>query len=189
MKAISLVVEGDGDQAALPIVVRAALQRRGVYDIVVKKPINAKGRTKLLRVGELERFSKAASLLTGTAAILVTCDADEDAACELGPHITRRCAAAVEPMPVRACVAVRAFENWLLASHETLAPGSVSNVEDYEAVIAKPRVAAWRHPRPYVAPVHQPAFAAQMDHELVAARCPSFERLLRCVDELLEAMR
>lgn len=185
MAMISLVVEGDGDQGAMPVVIRAYLQQCAIYDITVSKPINAKGRTKLLRQGELERFARLASLQTGAAAVLVTCDADDDAVCDLGPRVTARCLEAVPQMPIRACLAVREFENWLLASPETLAPNPEAPLDDYETVSAVPRVAAWRAPRKYVKPIHQPAFAAKMDLERVAARCPSFARLLRCVDELV----
>ncbi|MDQ3629978.1 MAG: DUF4276 family protein [Actinomycetota bacterium] len=185
MKAISVVVEGDGDQGAMPVVIRTHLQRNGIYDIAVKKPINAKGRTKLLRSGELERFARLASLQTNAAAVLVTCDADDDAVCNLGPQVTARCMAAVPHMPIRACLAVREFENWLLASAETLAPTATPPLGDYEAIAAVHQVAAWRAPRKYVKPIHQPAFAAGMDLDLVASRCPSFARLLRCIDELI----
>jgi hypothetical protein len=172
----------------MPIVVRACLQRREAHDIVVKRPINAKGRGKLLRDGELERFARLASLQTDVAGVLITCDADDDPICELGPGVTARCVKAVPHLPIRACLAGREFENWLLASPETLAPNPVPPLDDYEAVSAVPRIAAWRAPRKYVKPIHQPAFAARMDHELVAARCPSFARLLRCIDELVEAI-
>jgi len=185
VKTLSLVVEGDGDQGAMPVVIRRYLQQHAIFDIAVKKPINAKGRTKLLREGELERFARLASLQTDAVAILVTCDGDKDAACDLGPQVTARCRAAVPHMPIRACLAVREFENWLLASPETLAPDPVEPLDDYEAVGAMRFVAAWRAPRKYVKPIHQPAFAAKMDLDLVAARCPSFARLLRCVDELV----
>lgn len=83
MKTLSLVVEGDGDQGAMPVVIRRYLQQHAIFDIAVGKPINAKGRTKLLREGELERFARLASLQTDAVAILVTCDGDKDAACDL----------------------------------------------------------------------------------------------------------
>ena len=164
------------------------MQRHAIYDIAVRRPINAKGRSKLLRHGELERFARLASLQTDAAAVLVTCDVDDDVVCDLGPRVSARCLEAVPHMPIRACLAVREFENWLLASSETLAPNPSAPLDDYEAVAAVPRVAAWRAPRKYVKPIHQPAFAAKMDLDLVATRCPSFARFLRCVDELVAAI-
>ncbi len=122
MRRIGVVVEGDGDQGAIPVIIRGHLQRRAIYDVMVAKPINAKGRSKLLRPGELERFARLASLPTGTAGVLVVCDADEDPACELGPSVSERCFAAVPHVPIRACLATREFENWLLASAKTGSP-------------------------------------------------------------------
>jgi Domain of unknown function (DUF4276) len=189
MKKIGLVVEGDGEQGAVPIIGRAHLHSRGIYDVDFSRPINAKGRSKLLRLGELERFAKLAALQAGVSAVLVTCDADSNPYCELGPAILERCNAAIPHVPVRVCVAVREFENWLFASHETLSPGEETPVSDYEGISAVGRVAAWRAPRAYVKPVHQPAMAARMDHNLVGTRCPSFARLLRCIDELVAETR
>lgn len=189
MLKISLVVEGDGDQAALPVVVRRYLHENEIFDIGVGKPINTKGRSKLLRKGELERFAQLAAFQTDAAAVLVTCDADDDLECVLGPALTQRSQDAVSNLPVRACLAVREFENWLLASHETLAPDPMDPLDDYERVAAEWRVAEWRAPRKYVKPIHQPALAAKMDLGLVAARCPSFARLTRCIDELVIAIR
>lgn len=185
MLRISTVVEGDGDQGALPVVLRRHLHDREVFDIEIGKPINAKGRSKLLRAGELERFVKLAALQPNAGAVLVLCDADDDLACELGPEMTKRCQDAIPHIPVRACLAVREFENWLLASPETLAPVPQAALSDYESTAAQSRVAEWCLPKKYVKPVQQPALASQIDMQRVSSRCPSFARLLRCVDELV----
>jgi len=185
MRRLGVVVEGDGDQRAIPIVVRAHLHTMEIFDVEVGKPLNTRGRGKLLRVGELERFVRLAALEPDTMGVLVVCDADADPACTLGPELTKRSAAGLPHLPVRACLAVREFENWLLASPETLAPTPEPALEDYEAVAAQPHISRWRAPNKYVKPLHQPALAAQMDRDRVAKRCPSFARLLRCIDELV----
>lgn len=188
MRRISAVVEGDGDQQALPIIVRRHLEAQGIFDVQIPRPINAKGRSKLLRPGELERYIKLAALQPATDAVLVLCDADDDLACELGPQISQRCTSALPHVPVRASLAVRAFENWLLASPETLAVEPQQALADYEAVAATPRVAAWCAPRKYIKPIQQPALAARMDLQRSSERCRSFARFLRCVDELVASM-
>lgn len=188
MSRLSVVVEGDGDQGAVPILARRYFWSREQFDVQVGKAINAKGRSKLLREGELERFVRLAATQSRTSGVLVVCDADDDAPCELGPEITQRCQAASPQIPVRACLAVRAFENWLLASPETLAPSPQPALADYESVAAVGHIASWLAPRKYVKPLHQPALADAMDLEKGAARCRSFARLLRCLDELLPAL-
>lgn len=182
-------MEGDGDQGAVPVVIRSHLHQREVFDLEVGKPINAKGRTKLLREGELERFAKLAAIQADTVGVLVLCDADDDPPCRLGPEIAARCESAVASVPIRGCLAVREFENWLLASPETLAPAEESPRDDYEAVSAVGRIAQWRAPLKYVKSIHQPSLAARIDLRLASERCPSFARFLRCVDELVEAWR
>ena len=185
MRRLGVVVEGAGDQAAVPVVVRAHLFREEIFDVNVGWPLNTKGRGKLLRAGELERFVKLAALEPDTTGVLVVCDSDDDLPCVLGPDLTQRCQDALPSLPVRACLAVREFENWLIASAETLAPSTQTVLDDYEAVAAEPRISAWKTPRSYVKPLHQPALAADLDLDLVAHRCPSFARLLCCINELV----
>jgi hypothetical protein len=188
VRRITAVVEGDGDQGALPVMVRRYLESQGIFDVTIPKPLNSKGRPKLLREGELERFVQLAARQPATSAVLVLCDADRDRACELGPDMATRCIEAIPHVPVRVALAVRSFENWFLASPETLAPDPQETLPDYEAVSAVSRVAPWCAPLKYVKPIQQPSFAARMDLDLASSRCPSLARFLRCVDELVALM-
>lgn len=177
-------MEGDGDQLAVPIVVRNHLLLNG-STLEVGKPINAKGRGNLLREGQLERWLHLAALDADTCGVFVVCDAETDAACILGPALIKRCASALPQVPVRVTLAVRQFENWIIASRETVHGGEFEDIDDYEAARAVKMIREWRRPRSYVKPLHQPGYAARLDQSLVAARCPSFVRLLRCIDELV----
>lgn len=186
MGELALIVEGDGDEKALPIIVRSHLQQQGVYSLGVARPINAKGRGNIERVGQLERWLQLAARRSNTTGILVVCDADDDPACEFGPSLTERSRREVPHVPVRCCLAVREFENWIAASAETLAPDSgQARQDDFEHYSALRVIRQWKAPRSYVKTLHQPSFAAGMDHSVVAERCPSFARLLRCIDELV----
>lgn len=184
MDQLALVVEGDGEVQALPTVIRAHLHARQVFDLTPAKPINTKGRGNLLRVGEVERFTRLAAIQAGTIGVIVLCDADDDAACTLGPDIQARAETAAREVPVRATVAIRKFENWIVASAETVHGEALEGVHDYEGMAPDPIIKRWRAPRSYVKPIHQPRLAASIDLELAASRCPSLARLLRCVDEL-----
>jgi uncharacterized protein DUF4276 len=188
VRRITAVVEGDGDQGALPLVVRRYVESQGIFDVSIPKPLNSKGRQKLLREGELERFVQLAARQPSTSAVLVLCDADKDRACELGPEMAARCVKTLPHFPIRVALAVRSFENWFLASPESLAPDPQDPLLDYEAVSAVSRVAPWCAPLKYVKPIQQPSFAGRMDLELSSSRCPSLARLLRCVDELVAEM-
>lgn len=187
LRSFALIVEGDGDQGAVPIIVRDRLHKRGVYDVNVRKPFNAKGRGNLLRDGQLERWLQLAALDDDTCGVLVVCDAETDAPCELGPVLTKRCQQTLPTLPVRVSLAVRQFENWIVASSEAIRAETLEDVDDYEGAGGIATIRAWRRPRSYVKPLHQPGYAAQLDHAVVAERCPSFARLLRCIDELAAA--
>jgi Domain of unknown function (DUF4276) len=184
---LGLVVEGDGEVAALPILVRRHLhENRAIYDIEVAKPKNSKGRGNLEAPGGVERYTQHAALPDDICGVLVLCDSDADPVCEFGPAMHERARGAVPTKPVVATLAVAEFENWIVASGETLGADELPDDVDYENLNAESIIRAWRFPRSYVKPLHQPGYAQKLDFKLVEARCPSFARLLRCIDELIE---
>lgn len=185
---LGLVVEGDGEVAALPILIRRHLhENREIYDLEVARPKNSKGRGNLEAPGGVERYAQHAALPDDVCGVLVLCDADNDMVCEFGPAMQARAAAAVHAKPVTVTLAVSEFENWIVASSETMGELEAPETEDFERLSAEPVIRRWRHPRSYVKPLHQPSYADQLDFELVSSRCPSFARLIRCLDELIDA--
>lgn len=188
---LGLVVEGDGEVGALPILVRRHLhENRSLFDIEVGKPKNSKGRGNLEAPGGVERYSRHAALPADVCGVLVLCDSDSDKVCEFGPDIHARASGAVQGKPVIATLAVKEFENWIVASAETIqGVDPVEGVLDFESIAAEDIIRRWRYPRAYVKPLHQPGYAQQLDFDLVADRCPSFRRLVRCLDELIDLIR
>jgi hypothetical protein len=185
---LGLVVEGDGEVAALPILVRRHLhENRKIFDIEVGKPKNSKGRGNLNAPGGVERYAQYAALPDDVCGVLVLCDSDSDMVCEFGPTMQERAAGAVSKKPVMATLAVTEFENWIVASSETVGKEGLPPDTDYENLDAESVIRGWRFPRSYVKPLHQPGYAQGLDFELVKARCPSFSRLLRCLDELIDS--
>jgi Domain of unknown function (DUF4276) len=184
---LGLVVEGDGEVAALPILVRRHLhENREIYDIDVAKPKNSKGRGNLDAPGGVERYTRHAALPDDVCGVLVLCDADSDPVCEFGPSMQKRAEGAVPTKPVLATLAVGEFENWIVASSETLNIDGPTEDIDYEKLDAEHIIRRWRFPKSYVKPLHQPGYADSLDFDRVAARCPSFFRLLRCIDDLID---
>jgi Domain of unknown function (DUF4276) len=184
---LGLVVEGDGEVAALPILVRRHLhENRQIYDIEVARPKNSKGRGNLDAPGGVERYTQHAALPVGVCGVLVLCDSDDDLVCEFGPAMHDRAAGAVPTKPVVATLAVAEFENWIVASSETVGGDALPDDVNYEKLNAESIIRNWRFPRSYVKPLHQPGYAQGLDFGLVKARCPSFARLLRCLDELVD---
>lgn len=155
--------------------------------IRVGRPINAKGRGNLLREGQLERWLRLAATRDDVGGILVVCDAERDPACDLGPRLNRRCAATLPHIPVRATLAVRQFENWIIASAQSTNGRALEFDGDVEAMPAAEIVRTWRRPKSYIKPLHQAGYAARIDHAVASQNSPSFARILRCIEELAQA--
>lgn len=182
MKHIALVVEGHGDLVAVPEMLRRYLALRGHSGVQVGRPLNAKNRAKLLKAGELERFSELALRQPGAAALLVVFDADKDLACEIGPAALSRLVPQIR-VPVKVCVAIREFENWIMASAETVFDGLEPPV-DPEGTGAAHAIKQALKPRAYVKPRDQPALTKRIDFDLARSRSPSLDRFLGIVDEV-----
>src|SRR4051794_22507326 len=112
---LGLVVEGHGEHYAAPILVRRIAASIGVTDVictVLRQP-----RSMILRPGELERAVVLLGNKVGEGgAILALIDADDDAACQLGPELLRRARTARSDRPIGVVLAVREYEAWLLTS-------------------------------------------------------------------------
>lgn len=184
-KHIALVVEGRGEREAVPMLVRDYLHSRSQYELLVGKPLVANGRDKILKPGELERFVMLAASEPGACGVLVVLDAEGDPACERGPECSDRAAAATG-LPTRVCLAVRQFENWIIGSAETVfgADSEAQPLADPEGRGASVEVERGLRPTKYNKPIHQPSLTKRVDIDLARSRCPSFDRLFRCIDEL-----
>jgi hypothetical protein len=82
---------------------------------------------------------------------------------------------------VRICLAVTKFENWIAAS----APGWQPASGGYEGAGAIQAIEAhFLDGERYGKTAMQGKLASLIDLQLVRQRCPSFDRLLNCVDSL-----
>lgn len=185
---IALVVEGYGDRDAVPVVVRNYLYALGEFEIVPGKPLNAKGRGNLTKQGQIEKFVRQAVREPGAAGVLIVLDAEAEPACEVAPPLLARASRAAAPLPTRVCLAVRKFENWIAAS-DVREPHWRPGEAGYESGGAEAAIKVWSPTRVYAKTAMQPALASELDFDLVRERCPSFERLLRRVEELRDLIR
>lgn len=184
MAHIGLVVEGAGDQQAFPVLLRKHLNAISRDDVVLARPINTKGRGRLLKQGELERFVRLAATEPGAAGVAILCDSNSNPPDELRAELTTRCEQLGFAVPVSPCLAVREFENWIVASAETVA-GVELPLEECEGRGAEATIRQWRAPAKYVKPLHQAGLAARIDLDRARARCPSLDRTLRDFESLL----
>ena len=131
-RVIVPIVEGFGEETAVPLLVRRWLARRR-FDRHFDVPdlaINAKGCGKLKAAYDrtrhlgIEHYVEAA-LRSGPDAILVVLDADDECvhrsgAVGLGPKLLDRARAVAPQVPMAVVVANREYEAWFLASLSSL---------------------------------------------------------------------
>lgn len=188
------VVEGQGEVQALPVLLRRLVTAIDPQTAVtVAKPLRV-SRGSLLKVGELERYVElAARSAEGEGRVLVLVDADDDCAAELGPQLLARAQERRPGHPISVVVAVKEFEAWFLAAAASLAgrrglppdltpPPQPEGIRDAKGWLQGQRIDGLA----YSPTVDQPALAATLDLDLARANSPSFDKLWRETERLLQ---
>ena len=190
MLTIASIVEGHGEVAALPILLRRiAAVVAPEEPISVPRPIRVK-RQLVVKPGELERYVQFAASRAGAGgAILLVLDADTDCPAELAVELCRRARAARADRAIRTVLAKAEYESWFVAAVESIAerplhavapPPDPESIRDAKGWLSRNALAhgTYRPTR------HQARFTAAFD--LSAARsAPSFDKLWRDVTSLL----
>ena len=184
------IVEGHGDVASVPILLRRIAQTLNVYDAQVGKPIRC-SRHKLVKPGELERAIELAVLKGGNEGrVLLLVDADDDCPAELGTALLARAQKARADISIGVVLAKQEFEAWFLGSLESLRneygnpPLEGLHREPEEIPGAKETLSNLLG-IPYSEVVDQPAMAERFDMDAARESCPSFDKCWRTVQALL----
>lgn len=200
LKAIVPIVEGQGDEKAVPLLLRKLLGEMNRWDIQIIRPKNAHGRSNLEKEEGLERFIQIALTEPGCAAILVLIDADENCAKQLAERFAERVRAAGVTVPVVIVCAKCEYEAWLLASLETMAgkdlkgkPGLPSGLQFEGDVESIRSVKGWlsRHfpgTRNYKEDSDQAPMTELLDTTMARQNSRSFRRLHHAIEQIVEAM-
>lgn len=201
MPAIVPIVEGDGEEAAFPLLLRRLLYDQERYDFTVTSPYNARGRTKLTRSGGIEAYLSYAASEPDAAGIIVLLDLDEaDCAADLARELAARARGVYLNLPVVIVVVVRAYEAWFLASVETIRGQPVKGLpflaDDVEAPLEpetirspkewlKDRLVAGRG---YKETQDMAPLTQLLDSACIRRRCRSFRRLDHAIGQLIAAV-
>lgn len=189
------IVEGHSEVQSVPVLLRRLLAERGQYQINVARPVRT-GRYKVVRPGELERaVALSRRRLEGCDAILLLLDADDDCPKEFAPQLLTRAREASAGIPVAVVLAKSEFEAWFLGSLESLrgmrglantalSPERPEDIRDAKGYLARQMVGG----RTYVEVDDQPALAEKFSLQLARQHCPSFDKFVRDVEELLAAL-
>ena len=195
MTKLVCIVEGDGEVAALPLLLRRIAPVLGLDYPEVRYPIRIR-RGSFLRPDGDEYRAKYLALARAQAgndgSILVLLDTDGDCPAHIANHWSARLAALTAPRPTALVLANCEFEAWFLAATESIAGRRSLQVPldrpaDPEAIR---NAKGWLRDRmpvgcTYTVTVDQPALAAQFDWQLARTRSPSLDKLCREVLRLL----
>ena len=116
---IQPIVEGHGDAAALPVLLRRLVEEAQAWNVRIGRPIRRR-RDQLVQEPEVKRAVRLARLQPDCGAILVLLDGNSDCPAELGPAIQAWAAAAADSVPCSVVMAHREYETWFLAAIESL---------------------------------------------------------------------
>jgi hypothetical protein len=186
MISVSAIVEGDGEMAALPLLLRRIREWRTpeVY-VDVLAPIRVYKDRFLNRADEFSRHLKLAAAKSGeTGWILILLDADDDCPMLKGGEILRRASAVVPHRRVGVVLANREYEAWFIAAAQSLHGVRTFKYKNRDDAVDPevPRNAkGWLRDRmtsgAYRETTDQPGFSARIDLQQAFDRSRSFRKL------------
>jgi hypothetical protein len=190
---IQPIVEGQGDEAAVPLLLRRLRDEAQAWGLEVGRP-HRKRRTQLVKKDSLQTAVRVAVLREDCAGILVLFDADDDCPKELAPILEEWAREAAGGKPCAVVMAKREYEAWFLASIEALRgraailPDAASHPDPEVPRDAKGELER-RMPlgARYSATVDQVALTAHLDLEIAYRRCRSFRKLVSAFGALAAA--
>ena len=191
---IQPIVEGHGEVAAVPVLLRRFVEEAQAWRVEISKPIR-RSRGQLVQQIQLEQAVRLALLQPGCDAVLIMFDGDRDCPAKLGPKVHQWATAAAGSVPCEVVLPHREYEAWFLAAIESLrevrdARSDAGPHPDPEAPRgAKEQLGKRMHAgKSYLETTHQPAFSAQFSMAAAHVRCRSFRKLTKSFGDLLCAM-
>jgi hypothetical protein len=190
---IQPIVEGQGEETAVPLLLRRLRDEAQVWDLDVGRPYRGH-RTQLVKKDFLQRAVKLAAMQEKCAAILVLFDADDDCPKELAPTLEMWAREVAGGKPCAVVMANREYEAWFLASVEALRgraailPGAISHPNPESARDAKGALERlMAEGASYSPTVDQARLTACLDLASTYQRCRSFRKLVSAFGELAAA--
>ncbi|MGD1277530.1 MAG: DUF4276 family protein [Tepidisphaeraceae bacterium] len=187
---IQPIVEGHGEVAAVPVLVRRLRDEAGTFDLDVNRPIRRK-RSEFVNEQAVRKAVRLALLQADCAAILMIFDADDDCPKDLAPKVEAWAKAEAGTVPCALVMANREYEAWFLATVESLRGQSgvrndaTSHPEPESPRDAKGELEQRMHVGlSYAAMADQPAMTAKFDMTTAYARCRSFRRMVKAFGEI-----
>jgi len=193
VRSCALIVEGDGDQRAVPLLLRTYLAHIQDFDFqVLSNPIMAGGIPKLLGPGQLERYAPHAARRPEADSVLIILDADERCPVDLVRQCQDRLNAVTAEWrkPIGLCFLKAEFETLFLFSLPSIRAGYKPDAwhpdppplpDDLESIRgAKERLKGQMRSGSYGEMRDQAAMTPHLDFAALEA-CRSFRHLRACL--------
>lgn len=193
MLTIVPIVEGHGEVAAVPILIRRLAEEICPgRQVAVPRPIRAK-RNQVVQPNRLEDTVQLAAGKGGSdGRIMIILDTDADCPAKLAPELLERAAQARRDRKIAVVLPKVEFEAWFLAAAPSIAeqlaaetdmtvPNSLESISDPKKWLSD-RMPSGRSYRPTL---HQPALTSRFDMALARQNSPSFDKMWRSMEDLL----
>lgn len=164
---IASIVEGEGDVAALPLVLRLLRP-----ELIVPRPVRFP-RTRLVQRDHLSRavaIARSNIKNVERSAIVMVIDADEDCPANLAPGLLECMQGVAVDVPCHVTFIVREFENWILGGHPNFLMDNPESVGGVKRRLKEANDGRYRET------VDQPRFASAINVDVLARSSPSFRR-------------
>jgi hypothetical protein len=190
---IQPIVEGAGDVAAVPVLLRRLRDEAALYQVDVNRPIRRK-RHELVQDAAVRRAVQLAMLQPNCDSILILFDSDDDCPKELAPMIQAWAQSESRDIPCAVVMACREYEAWFLASIESLrGQRGIRNDAESHPQPEHPRGAKEQiesrmdRGRSYYETADQPALTALFDMVPAYRKCRSFRHIVSSFGQLITA--
>lgn len=187
MVDLVMIVEGDGDVLAAPILVRRILHHGALFDTNIPRPIRVRRDQFLRRRDQMERYLLLARAKAGAdGRVLVLLDADDECPRNIAAQYLADMRDIVAPTALSLVLAKTEFETWFIAAADSIA-GKCGLQDDIVPPVNSEGIGGakgWlrRHMPPargYSETVDQPALAASFDWETGRQRSSSLDKMCR----------
>ena len=191
---IQSIVEGHGDVAAFPVLLRRLVDEAQVWEVDVGSPIRRPRHRLVEKVG-VQQSVRLALVQPDCGGILILLDGDSDCPADVGPTVEGWAAEAAAGVPCGVVLAQKEYEAWFLASIESLRGyrGIRSDAESHPDP-ERPRgakaqlEARMEHGTSYLETADQPAFSGRFSLPIAYRRSRSFRKLTDSFGGLVRAM-
>ena len=188
------IVEGQGDVAAVPVLLRRLIAEINPPAAIDIAPPIRQSKGTLLKAGGVEAAVQLAVIETGpSGAVLILIDSDGDCPEDHAPVIAERSAAVRNDKKISVVLAHHKYEAWFLAAASSLRgvrrlSMDITDHEDPESVSGcKEWLGRWLpEAARYSETADQAALTSAFDMEVARRGSPSFDKLWREVDAILQ---